>query len=88
MRRALGICSAAVLPGGALGKVPAEQLELGIPVSTSATGIQTNEMILEVNYNIPCLSRRGFPSGVPIHRLAERAIDHSQRAAFSLNRSA
>jgi porin len=37
---------------GALGKVQAEQVELGIPVSNSATGIQTNEMIVEVNYNI------------------------------------
>ena len=37
---------------GALGKVQAEQLELGIPISNSATGIQTNEMIVEVNYNI------------------------------------
>jgi porin len=37
---------------GALGKVQAEQGELGIPLSNSATGIQTNEMILEVNYNI------------------------------------
>ena len=37
---------------GALGKVQAQQLELGIPVSNSATGIQTNEMIFEANYNI------------------------------------
>jgi porin len=37
---------------GALGKVQAQQLELGIPVSNSATWIQTNEMILEANYNI------------------------------------
>jgi porin len=37
---------------GALGKVQAQQVELGIPVSNSATGIQTNEKILEVNYNI------------------------------------
>lgn len=37
---------------GALGKVQAEELELGLPVSNSATGIQTNEMILEANYNI------------------------------------
>jgi MFS family permease len=37
---------------GALGKVQAQQLKLGIPVSNSATGIQTNEMIFEANYNI------------------------------------
>jgi porin len=37
---------------GALGKVQAQQVELGLPVSNSATGIQTNEMILEANYNI------------------------------------
>lgn len=37
---------------GALGNVQAEQLELGLPVSNAATGIQTHEMILEVNYNI------------------------------------
>jgi porin len=37
---------------GPLGKVQAQQLELGIPVSNSATGIQTNEMIFEANYNI------------------------------------
>jgi porin len=37
---------------GDLGKVQAEQLELGLPVSNSATGIQTHEMILEANYNI------------------------------------
>ena len=37
---------------GALGKVQAEESELGLPISNAATGIQTNEMILEVNYNI------------------------------------
>ena len=37
---------------GALGKVQAEELELGLPVSNAATGVQTSEMILEVNYNI------------------------------------
>ncbi len=37
---------------GALGKVQAEELELGLPISNAATGIQTNEMILEANYNI------------------------------------
>jgi porin len=36
----------------ALGKVQAQQVALGLPVSNSATGIQTNEMILEANYNI------------------------------------
>ena len=37
---------------GPLGKVQAQQVALGLPVSNSATGIQTNEMILEANYNI------------------------------------
>ena len=29
-----------------------EQLELGLPISNAATGVQTHEMILEANYNI------------------------------------
>jgi hypothetical protein len=37
---------------GALGKVQAEESELGLPFSNAATGIQTHEMILEANYNI------------------------------------
>ena len=37
---------------GALGKVQAEESELGLPFSNAATGIQTHEMILELNYNI------------------------------------
>ncbi len=37
---------------GPLGKVQAEQLELGLPISNNATGVQTNEMVLEANYNI------------------------------------
>jgi porin len=37
---------------GALGKVQAVEADLGVPFSNSATGIQTHEMILEVNYNI------------------------------------
>ncbi len=37
---------------GQLGKVQAQELELGLPVSDSATGVQTHEMILEVNYNV------------------------------------
>ena len=37
---------------GALGAVQAEESELGLPFSNSATGVQTHEMILEVNYNI------------------------------------
>jgi porin len=35
-----------------LGKVQAEEQELGLPFSNSATGVQTHEMTLEVNYNI------------------------------------
>ena len=37
---------------GALGKVQAEEQELGLPISNAATGVQTHEMILEANYNI------------------------------------
>jgi porin len=37
---------------GALGKVQAEESELGLPFSNAATGVQTHEMILEANYNI------------------------------------
>jgi porin len=37
---------------GALGKVQSEELALGLPLSNAATGVQTHEMILEVNYNI------------------------------------
>jgi porin len=37
---------------GQLGKVQAQEESLGLPISNSATGVQTHEMILEVNYNI------------------------------------
>lgn len=37
---------------GTLGKVQAEEQALGIPLSNSASGIQTNEMLLELDYNI------------------------------------
>ena len=37
---------------GTLGTVQAEQLEFGLPFSNGATGVQTHEMVLEVNYNI------------------------------------
>ena len=37
---------------GQLGKVQAQEQELGLPFSNGATGVQTHEMILEVNYNI------------------------------------
>ena len=37
---------------GPLGKVQAEEAELGLPFSNGATGVQTHEMILEANYNI------------------------------------
>jgi len=37
---------------GQLGKVQAEEQELGLPFSNNATGVQTHEMVLEVNYNI------------------------------------
>ena len=37
---------------GQLGKVQAQQEELGLPISNNATGVQTHEMILEANYTI------------------------------------
>ena len=37
---------------GALGKVQAQELEFGLPVSNGATGPQTHEIILEANYDI------------------------------------
>ncbi len=37
---------------GQLGKVQAQEAELGLPLSNQATGVQTHEMILELNYNI------------------------------------
>jgi porin len=37
---------------GQLGKVQAEEQELGLPFSNNASGVQTHEMVLEVNYNI------------------------------------
>ena len=37
---------------GQLGNVQAQEQELGLPFSNGATGVQTHEMILEVNYNI------------------------------------
>ena len=37
---------------GQLGKVQAQELDLGLPLSNGASGVQTHEMILEVNYNI------------------------------------
>jgi porin len=37
---------------GPLGKVQAQEEEFGVPISNAATGVQTNEMILEANYNI------------------------------------
>jgi porin len=37
---------------GALGKVQAQEETLGLPFSNGATGVQTHEMIFEINYNI------------------------------------
>jgi porin len=37
---------------GPLGRVQAEQQALGLSISNAATGVQTNEMVLEANYNI------------------------------------
>jgi porin len=37
---------------GELGKVQAQEEELGLPFSNGASGVQTHEMILEANYNI------------------------------------
>jgi porin len=37
---------------GPLGKIQAVEQSLGLPISNAATGIQTNEIVLEANYNI------------------------------------
>ncbi len=37
---------------GQLGKVQAQEQALGLPFSNNATGVQTHEMILEINYNV------------------------------------
>ena len=37
---------------GQLGNVQAQELQLGLPLSNGATGVQTHEMLLEVNYNV------------------------------------
>ncbi len=37
---------------GPLSTVQAEEADLGIPISNGATGVQTHEVVLEVNYNI------------------------------------
>lgn len=37
---------------GQMGKIQAEQEEFGLPITNSATGIQTHEMVLEANYDI------------------------------------
>jgi porin len=49
---AVGLLFTYIAMSGTLGKVQAEQQELGLPVSNAASGIQTHEMILELNYNI------------------------------------
>ena len=36
----------------AAGRVQAQQQALGIPISNAATGVQTNEMVFEANYNV------------------------------------
>ncbi|WP_158742308.1 carbohydrate porin [Acidisphaera sp. L21] len=37
---------------GALGKVQAQEMELGIPISNNATAPQSREMVLELNYDL------------------------------------
>ncbi len=63
---------------GQLGKVQAQELELGLPLSNGATGVQSHEMILEVNYNIHVYRGLELPAGLPIRVPAERAIKYSQ----------
>lgn len=48
----VGLLFTYISMSGVLGKVQTEESELGLPFSNAATGIQTHEMILEVNYNI------------------------------------
>ena len=48
----VGFLFSYIAMSGALGKVQAAESEAGIPFSNAATGVQTHEMILEVDYNI------------------------------------
>ncbi len=48
----IGLLVSYLAISGPLGKVQAQQLELGLPLSNSATGVQTHEIVLEANYNI------------------------------------
>lgn len=45
---------------GQLGRVQAQEQEMGLPFSNNATGVQTHEMLLEVNYNIHVLRGVSF----------------------------
>ncbi len=47
-----GLLFTYIAMSGTLGKVQAEESDLGLPISNAATGVQTHEMILEANYNI------------------------------------
>ena len=48
----VGLLFTYISMSGALGNVQAQELELDLPFSNAATGVQTHEMVLEVNYNI------------------------------------
>jgi porin len=48
----VGLLFTYIAMSGTLGKVQAEEQELGIPISNAATGAQTHEMVLEANYSI------------------------------------
>jgi porin len=48
----IGLLFTQIWISSALAGVQAEEAALGLPISNQATGVQTNEMILEANYNI------------------------------------
>jgi porin len=48
----IGLLFTYIAMSGTLGKLQAEEADLGIPLSNTATGVQTHEILLEANYNI------------------------------------
>ena len=48
----IGLLFSYIAMSGTLRGVQGQELELGIPLTNSATGVQTHEMIFEANYNI------------------------------------
>jgi porin len=56
----MGLLFAYATVSGRLGNAQSVEQEFGLPYSNNATGIQTHEMILEVNYDIHVYSGVNF----------------------------